>query len=251
MGIKMASAARLFGLATACAAVLTLGLPAEQANAQGEACKADVITVTGRSKGGVKRWTQTKELEGKGAAMDDAVAAWEREVSGKFGENWKLWTTAKDKSFNCDPAKGKLLMGVACTVSGRPCAGGAPQESGGGPTADARKGRWKSDGKGRWKDDDDDRGRWKRGHRGRGHGRDDDDDGTSWAYRRAMERQERLAEIRKRIEDAGWERENARQHFLLAQRKRAESRAWEREVARQRYREAARKRFERRWDDDD
>ena len=51
---------RLLGLATACAAVLALGLPTERASAQGEACRADVITVTGRSiRGDVTRYCPT------------------------------------------------------------------------------------------------------------------------------------------------------------------------------------------------
>jgi hypothetical protein len=218
--------ARLLGLATACATVLTLGLPAERASAQSEACQPEVITVTGRSKGGVKRWTQTQELEGKGAAMDDAVATWEREANGKFGEEWKLWTKAKDKSFNCAPAKGVLLMGVACTVSARPCPSSAPDS---GPVLakkDARKLAGRAD---RWDDDD----RWSR---------------QSPGYRRAMQRQDRLAAVRSRAEDRAWNRETARQNFLRAERRRAESRAIDRAEARQRYLTARRDRIEGRWD---
>jgi hypothetical protein len=99
---------------------------ADRPTASADACKADVITVTGRSKGGIKRSTQTQEPEGKGAAMDDAVGAWEREVNGKFGEDWKLWAKAKDKSFDCAPARGIVLRAVSCTVSGRPCPSSAP-----------------------------------------------------------------------------------------------------------------------------
>ena len=225
--------ARLLGLATACATVLTLGLPAERASAQGEACQPEVITVTGRSKGGVKRWTQTQELEGKGAAMDDAVATWEREANGKFGEEWKLWAKATDKSFNCAPAKGVLLMGVACTVSGRPCPSSAPDS---GPVLakkkeDLRRRVTRAD-----REDDDDR--WSR---------------QSPGYRRAMQRQDRLAAIRSRAEDRAWNRETARQNFLRAERRRAESRAIDRAEARQRYLTARRDRVEgwSHWDWDD
>jgi hypothetical protein len=229
--------ARLLGLATACAAVLTLGLPAERASAQVEACQPEVISVTGRSKGGVKRWTQAQELEGKGAAMDDAVTAWEREVKGKFGEDWKLWTKAKDKSFNCAPAKGVLLMGVACTVRGRPCPAAAPDS---GPVVaekrtTPRKLASRAD---RW--DDDERS------------------GQGWGYRRAMQRQDQLAAARRRAEQYAWNRATARQSFLRAERRRAESRAMAREEARQRYLTARRDRIEGQgeywhhwdWDDD-
>jgi hypothetical protein len=224
--------ARLLGLTTACATVLTLGLPAERASAQGEACKAEVITVTGRSKGGVKRWTQTQELQGRGAAMDDAVDAWERDVKGRFGEDWKLWTKATDKSFNCAPAKGVLLMGVACTVSGRPCPVSAPDSGRAAvkktePERVTRADRW---------DDDDDRLR-----------------GQGWGYKRAMQRQDRLAAARSRAEERAWDRETARQNFLRAERRRAESRAVARANARERYLAARRDRLEgwSRWDWDD
>jgi hypothetical protein len=94
---------------------------ADSPSASADGCKAEVITVTGRTKGLIKTWTKQKELEGKGDALDIAVATWEREVNGKFGENWKQWSRAKDKSFECAPAKGQVVMGVACSVSGRPC----------------------------------------------------------------------------------------------------------------------------------
>jgi hypothetical protein len=226
--------ARLLGLATACATVLTLGLPVEQASAQGEACKAEVITVTGPRKGGVKRWTQAQELEGKGAAMDGAVEAWERDADRKFGDDWKLWSKATDKSFNCEGGKG-LLSSVACTVSGRPCPSTAPdsgrvvaKKTEGPPERITRADRW---------DDDDDRLR-----------------GQGWGYRRAMQRQDRLAAARSRAEERAWDRETARQNFLRAERRRAESRAVERANARERYLAARRDRLEGRsrwdWDDD-
>jgi hypothetical protein len=64
----------------------------------------------------------TRELEGKGRAMDDAVATWERQANGMFGEEWKLWTNATDKSVNCGHALEKGgVSGVTCTVSGRAC----------------------------------------------------------------------------------------------------------------------------------
>lgn len=220
---------RLLGLATACVTVLTLGLPAERASAQVEACQPEVITVTGPRKGGFKRWTQAQELEGKGAAMDGAVAAWEREANGKFGDDWKLWTKAKDKSFNCEGGKG-LLSSVACTVSARPCPSSAPDS---GPVLAKKKEdpRRRAD---RWDDDD----RWS---------------GQSPGYRRAMQRQDRLAALRGRSEDRAWSRETARQNWLRAERRRAESRAIDRAEARERYLTARRDRVEgwSHWDWDD
>jgi hypothetical protein len=212
--------ARLLGLATACAAVLTLGLPTERASAQGEACKAEVITVTGPRKGGFKRWTQAQEREGRGAAMDGAVEAWERDVNRKFGDDWKLWAKATDKSFSCEGGQG-LLSSVACTVSGRPCPSTAPDSKQVVAKTKVEPGKrvarvW----------DDDDRSR------------------QGWGYRRAMQRQDNLAAARRYAEDRAWSRETARQNFLRAERRRAESRAIAREEARQRYLTSRRDRTE-------
>jgi hypothetical protein len=93
---------------------------ADSPSASPDVCKAEIITAIGRSK--FRPLSKTKELEGKGDAMADAVATWEREVSELFGQGWKHWTKATDKSFNCVSSQGKILSGgVACTVSGRPC----------------------------------------------------------------------------------------------------------------------------------
>src|SRR5688572_21932631 len=99
--MSMISAARVAVLvAAASAAVLTAGAAVEPATAQGDACKTELVTATGRGK--FRPFTRTKELEGGGASMKDAVAAWEREVESTHGERFKLWSEAKDKTFDCN-----------------------------------------------------------------------------------------------------------------------------------------------------
>jgi hypothetical protein len=122
----MISSARLIGLATACAVLLVAGALGEPAGAQGDSCKGSAVTAIGKAK--FRPFSKTKELEGRGAAMDDAVASWQREVLARYGEQWKRWETAKDTTFNCVPTKSEKLglPVVACTVTGRPCAAGAP-----------------------------------------------------------------------------------------------------------------------------
>lgn len=94
----------------------------DSASARAEECKADVVTASGRGK--FRPFNKTKELEGRGSAMADAVAAWQREVGDKFGEPWKLWSKAKEAKFECVPTKSSEIGGsvIGCTISGRPCA---------------------------------------------------------------------------------------------------------------------------------
>src|SRR5262245_34687864 len=124
----MALAARLLGLAAACAALLTLGPTVNRASAQAEVCKADVYVANGRPR--FTYFSKKKELEGKGSAMAEAIKTWELEVGDKYGERWKLWSRAKDTTFECVQAKGTIIgtqMNVSCTISGRPCALGVPK----------------------------------------------------------------------------------------------------------------------------
>jgi hypothetical protein len=112
----------------------TPSAPLEGASAQPGECKADFVAVSGRGK--FRPFSKNKELEGRGTAMADAVADWEREVGDKFGKRWKLWSEAKDKSFDCAQAGGKVIDGlITCTIQGRPCASDAPT-GGDGVTAD-------------------------------------------------------------------------------------------------------------------
>jgi len=228
--LNMISAARFLGLTTACAALLIAGALAEPARAQGETCKADVVTASGRGK--FRPFTKTKVLEGRGSAMADAVANWQREVSDKHGEQWKLWSKAKDTTFDCAPTKTGKIIGssfIGCTISGRPCStatapgGGEVVGGGGGGVGGAR-----------------DKGR----RAGRGERRDE----AARAYEREMAHQDRLAAERERAETRAYEREMARQKHLAAERERAETRGWEQEKARQRYQAEERKRLERAYD---
>jgi hypothetical protein len=230
MGMNMISRARLLvlGLAASGALLLTTGVSVPPASAQ-NACKADVVTAAGQGgRFGIRAETRAKELEGKGKAMRDAVTAWERDVSSRFGDDWGSWEDATDKSFRCEPTQ-KLIGGiikVGCTISGRPCqvVGRARK------TADPERRAERQDAgddSGRYDDDDKDNGR------------------GSPAYRRMMRFQDRLAEERQRWEDWGWKRENRRQSWLKEARKRAEMRQVEWEMLRQRYHRA-----HRRWAED-
>jgi hypothetical protein len=223
----MISGARVSALATACTALLMAGALAVPAGAQEGTCKTDVVTVSSQGK---FRFFKNKELEGRGNSMADAVKQWEREVDAKFGERWASWEKAKDTSFNCAPTKTGKIIGsrfIACTISGRPCFAPAVAPPGGAVASD---------------DDKDSPGRARRS------GDRDEYEGTSWAYRREMQRQEYLLAQRNRSENYGWEREKARQRYLEAERDRTEARARERETARQRY-WARHERY--RWYDDD
>jgi hypothetical protein len=213
----MISAARVSVLAAATGATLLIvGTAVEPATAQDNDCKADIVKATGRGK--FRPFTKTKELEGKGSAMADAVTTWQREVAASFGERWKLWSEAKDKSFECGITQGKILSGlVQCTIRGRPC---ATPESAPAPAvvAGSDKGTGRKAGD---RDDDDDR----HVHPG----------GRSWRYRQEMARQEYLANWRERREDWAWQREKARQRYLENARDRREEYGWARVNERERW----------------
>jgi hypothetical protein len=236
----MKPAARLLGLAAVCAAPLFAGALAEPASAQGESCKADTVTTSGRGK--FRPFSKQKELAGEGAAMRDAVANWEKQVASSFGEEWKKWSSAKDTSFDCGITQGKILSNlVACTISGRPCLTTAAAP-GPGKVVEVEKEKGPV-------------------RRPRNNGRPITPEDRivrheDRVYERAMARQRHLEEERKRAETASYEREMARQKYLAEQRSREEAAAWEREDARQRYLAEQRKRIERSydrgpWSDDD
>jgi hypothetical protein len=203
---NMISGARLLGLATAFGTLLATGAWVEPARAQGEACKADTIEVEGPAK---FRFLKKRALEGRGSALNNAIAAWEREVKAKFGEQWAKWSNAKGTSVDCDSTKtgriGSRVIG--CTISGRPCSPatslGSTVDPGGAKT-----------------DEKDDVVAIPKGSR---------------AYAREMARQRRLAALRQAVLSSALRREEARQRYEAEERERAESRALERENARQRY----------------
>ena len=210
----MVSAARVSVLAAAAgAALLMAGTVSEPATAQDNDCKADLVKATGRGK--FRPFTKTKELEGKGSAMADAVTTWQREVAASFGERWKLWSEARDKSFECGITQGKILSGlVQCTIKGRPCATPEP------PAPAVVAGSDKPGGRHADRDDDDRHVRY---------------GGRSWRYRQEMARQESLANWRERREDWAWQREKARQRYLENARDRREEYGWARASERERW----------------
>jgi hypothetical protein len=213
----MVSAARVSVLAAAAgAALLIAGTAVEPATAQDNDCKTDLVKATGRGK--FRPFTKTKELEGKGSSMADAVATWQREVEASFGERWKLWSEAKDKSFECGITQGKILSGlVQCTIKGRPCATPEPPA----PAVVAGSDKGSAARRGDRDDDDDNR------HANRS--------GRSWRYRHEMARQESLANWRERREEWAWEREKARQRYLENSRDRREEYGWARANERERW----------------
>jgi hypothetical protein len=216
--MRMISAARVAVLAAAAgAAFLAAGASVAPATAQGDACKGEIVKATGRGKW--RPFTRTKELEGGGAAMKDAVASWEREVASTHGDRFKLWSEAKDKTFDCQITQGKVLSNlVACTISGRPCAAPevAPPPAVGGAQPE-RVSRADRD------DDDDDNDRVLR------YG------GRSWRYRQEMRRQQALAQWRANREERRFSYEQERQRRLQRSRDQREEWGWERVNERERW----------------
>jgi hypothetical protein len=186
-------------LLAASAALLTMGLPTEEAGAQSQQCKAEAVSASGQAK--FRPFTKTKELEGRGSGMADAVAKWEQKVSARFGEQWKKWANASNTTFECAPTKSGKIIGssfIACTISGRPCSSG----SGRSDSVVEREGDRRQAG--------------------------------SVGDRRlgdAASARDRYAHIR----DRAYVREMIRQDYLARRRDRAEKRAWDRENAKQRY----------------
>jgi hypothetical protein len=203
----MISAARLLGLAAVCAAPLMAGALVEPASAQGEACKADIVTAQTS-----KRVVPVGEDE----ARRSAVTNWERQAASSFGERWKSWTKAKDTTSDCVPIKARLgVTYIRCTVTGRPCVTETADTPKGGVVVEDKVVRKRNGPPIVVKD------------RPIRH--------QDWVYEREMERQRALEAERKRIETATYEREMARQKYLAEERRREEAAAWERELARQRY----------------
>jgi len=198
----MNSAARFLVVATACTTLLVAGAAVEPANAQ-DACKDTTVTASGRAK--FRPFTKTKELEGRGSAMADAIVNWQKEVREKYGDRWDTWSRAKGTNFECAPTKSGKIIGssfIGCTISGKPCSNGSSK----GPAADNRRDR-ADDG-----DRRDGRDRWRRKIR--------------TAYDMEMAYQDRLAERRQRAENRLWARENVRQKYLARQREWADKRTF-------------------------
>ena len=112
-----------------------------QAYAQQGECKP-MLNAAGKAK--FRPFTQAREVRGEGAAMADAIANWQRDVSAKHGSQWMLWDKADDKNFNCSPARPGTIGSwfIRCTIEARPC-GGGPTEAVNGeppyPTVDPRE----------------------------------------------------------------------------------------------------------------
>ena len=252
----MISSPQFSRFAAACAALLIAGALAQPARAQDVTCKDDAVSISGRAK--FRPFTKTKELEGRGSAMADAVANWEREVGTRFGAKWGTWSRATNTTFSCEATKTGKVIGssfIGCTISGRPCArtsplAGAIVEDDDGK--EVRRPRGKRD-----RVDEEDDGNEVRRPRGKRDRVDDDDDRDrgsrsrtyerwkyrapkrriewSRAYRREMAYQDYLATARRKAESRAYRREMAYQDHLAAARSRAEAAAWRREEARQRY----------------
>src|SRR5262245_31925751 len=124
-------------IAALVAATLTLALtaqprgrdddPAQARAQQGTDCK-ESLNAAGRAK--FRPFTRAREIAGKGAAMADAIANWQRDVITKYGRQYMLWEKAADSTFYCGPASpggfGALFIG--CTVQASPCNANEAQE---------------------------------------------------------------------------------------------------------------------------
>jgi hypothetical protein len=129
-------------------AMLTLSASAQtaseqdptQAYAQRGECKP-MLNAAGKAK--FRPFTQAREVRGEGAAMADAIANWQRDVSAKYGSQWMLWDKADDKNSNCSPARPGTIGSwfIRCTIEARPCGGGPDTAAGLEPPEDTREGR--------------------------------------------------------------------------------------------------------------
>jgi hypothetical protein len=120
-------------------AVLTFSASAQttsddptQAYAQRGECKP-LLNAAGKAK--FRPFTQAREIRGEGAAMADAIANWQRDVSAKYGSQWMLWDKADDKNSNCSPARPGTIGSwfIRCTIEARPCGGGPDTAAGAEP----------------------------------------------------------------------------------------------------------------------
>jgi hypothetical protein len=114
------------------AAVLVMGTLVMSASAQrdrkddrpevgDERCKRELIKAGGKAAFAV--FSRQRELEGRGAAMQNAITNWQREVRAKYGEQWMQYEQASDTGKDCQPS-GIGVVGrriIRCTISGRPC----------------------------------------------------------------------------------------------------------------------------------
>lgn len=102
------------------AAILCALAPPAAAQVQ---CKG-LLNAAGKAK--FRPFTQGREKRGNGAAMADAIANWQRDVSAKYGSQWMLWENAVDKSFTCGAARPGRIGSwfIRCTIAARPCGGG-------------------------------------------------------------------------------------------------------------------------------
>jgi len=110
-----------------------------QAYAQRGECKP-LLNAAGKAK--FRPFTQAREIRGEGAAMADAIANWQRDVSAKYGSQWMLWDKADDKNSNCSPARPGTIGSwfIRCTIEARPC-GGGPDTVAGAEPEDPREGK--------------------------------------------------------------------------------------------------------------
>src|SRR4029450_6653284 len=119
-------------------AMLTLSANAQTAGdrdptqAFAQECKP-MLNAAGKAK--FRPFTQSREIRGEGAAMADAIANWQRDVSAKYGSQWMLWGKAGDKNSNCSPGRAGETGSwfIRCTIEARPCGGGPDTAAGAEP----------------------------------------------------------------------------------------------------------------------
>jgi hypothetical protein len=110
-------------LSSVIAALLTITL-AGTASAQPRGECKETLNAAGKAK--FRPFTQARESRGEGAAMADAIANWQRDVSAKYGSQWMLWDNADNKEFKCGAARPGRIGSwfIRCTIEARPCGGG-------------------------------------------------------------------------------------------------------------------------------
>jgi len=70
-----------------------------------------MLNAAGKAK--FRPFTQAREIRGEGAAMADAIANWQRDVSAKYGSQWIDVGQGRRQELECSPARpgtiGKLV----------------------------------------------------------------------------------------------------------------------------------------------
>jgi len=92
-----------------------------------ERCKRELIKASGNAVW--RPFSRKRELAGEGAAMQNAIANWQRQVRSKYGEQWMVWDRSGDPEQGRDLRKDCVAASIGtigrnvirCTITGYPC----------------------------------------------------------------------------------------------------------------------------------